>query len=121
MGKRKLKEQNLLDLIPVHAVEWEKTRDGTVFLKRPKFRNRLMNKMLMRFGKSTHIKIQLDDFGSYVWERCDGHHRVEQIGKNLRKEFGEKVEPVYERLGAFVKIMAYQKFITYRGLSDPKP
>jgi len=118
MEKRKLKEQNLLDLIPVHAVEWEKTRDGTVFLKRPKFRNRFLKILLNRLGKSSYYRIQLDEFGSFIWERCDGYHRVEQIGKNLRKEFGEKVEPVYERLGAFVKIMAYQKFISYKGFSD---
>ena len=118
MGKTKRNEQNLLDLVPVQAVEWEKTQSGTVCLKKPKFQNRFLKKLIQRWGKHSYYKIQLDDFGSYVWESCDGRQRVEQIGRNLRQKFGENVEPVYERLGSFVKILAYHKFITYREHSD---
>lgn len=113
MAKTARKEPNLLDLIPVQTAEWERKPDGTVFLKKPKVRNRFLYILIRRLGKGTHYKIHLDEFGSYVWERCDGHHRVEQICESLKQEFGEKVEPVYERLCAFVKILAYQKFITY--------
>ena len=112
------KEANLLDYIPVQTVESERKEDGTIFLKRPKTQNRLMKTIIRRLGKSLYFKIHLDDFGSFVWERCDGYHRVDQIADNLKQEFGESIEPVYERLGAFIKILAYQKFISYKGLSS---
>ena len=118
MARAKPKGPNLLDLIPVQSVGWERKEDGTVFLKKPKVQNRLLKKIIERMGKSTHYKIHLDDFGSFVWERCDGNTRVEEIGVSLKHEFGEKVEPVYERLCAFVKIMAYQKFINYKNVTQ---
>lgn len=118
MAKTPPKGLNLLDLVPVQIVDWERKQDGTVCLIKPKVRSPFLKRIIKRFGKSTHFKIHLDDFGSFVWEQCDGNQRVEQIGESLRNEFGNKVEPVYERLCAFVKIMAYQKFITYKGISD---
>jgi len=118
MAKTPHKELNLLDLFPVRIVDWEREQDGTVCLKKPKVRNHLLKSIIKRLGKSLHYQIHLDDFGSFVWERCDGNQRVEQIAESLRQKFGDKVEPVYERLAAFVKMMAYQKVITYKGISD---
>ncbi|MFH1941328.1 MAG: PqqD family protein [bacterium] len=120
MPRTKRKDLNLLDLIPVQRVDWEKKEDGTVYLKKPKAQNRFMKHFIQKMGKSPDYKIHLDDFGSYVWQKCDGAHRVDQIGECLKREFGEKVEPVVERLASFVKILAYQKCIGYKGISDSK-
>lgn len=102
-------------------MEWEKNPDGTVFLKKPKVRSRILKTFIRRLGRSSDYRIQLDAFGSFVWEQCDGVRRVEQIGECLKQEFGEKVEPVYDRLGTFVRILAYQKLIVYKGFSDSHP
>ena len=111
---KKDKNVNLLDLIPVKNVDWEKKEDGTVSLKLPKTRSRLFKAIIEKLGKKPHFKVHLDEFGSFVWERCDGMHRVDQIGVHLKTKFGNTVEPVYDRLGAFVRILASQKCITYK-------
>jgi len=116
MERRKHKEeQNLLDFFPVRAIEWEKKDDGTVCIKKPKTKNRFLKYIIKRSGKNVDYRIQLDDFGSHVWEKCDGHHRIEEIGISLQQKFGKKVEPVYERVCAFVRILAHNKFIVYKG------
>lgn len=118
MARLKLNDQNLLDLIPIQTVDWEMKPDGTVFLRKPKFKNSFLKKIITYIGKSSDYKIHLDEFGTYVWKRCDGIHKLQQIGESLRQEFGERIEPVYERLGAFIKILASQKCITYKDISN---
>ena len=108
------KNVNLLDLIPVQNVDWEKKEDGTVSLKLPKTRSRLFKAIIEKLGKKSHFKVHLDEFGSFVWEQCDGIHHVYQIGDHLKSKFGNTIEPVYDRLGAFVRILASQKCITYK-------
>ncbi len=108
------KNVNLLDLIPVQNVDWEKKEDGTVSLKLPKTRSRLFKAIIIKMGKKPHFKVHLDEFGSFVWEQCNGIHRVDQIGNHLKSKFGKTVEPVYDRLGAFVRTLASQKCITYK-------
>ena len=114
MKKSNKYEKNFLDFTPIRLIDWESNHDGIVQLKKPRFNNQFMKKLLKRFGKSEYISIQLDDFGSYVWMNCDGNHKIEDIGYKLRDQFGEKIEPVFERLGTFIKMLAYQKFIAYK-------
>jgi hypothetical protein len=51
MAKTAPKKPNLLDLIPVQTVEWEKKPDGTVFLKKPKVRNRFLSILIKRLTR----------------------------------------------------------------------
>jgi hypothetical protein len=115
MARIKDKNTNLLDYIPVQKVQWEQDEEKKVILKVPKTRNRLMISIIKAMKKSIFTKVHLDEFGSFVWIQCDGKASVEQIGEKLKNEFGDSVDPVYERLGAFIKILAYQKYITYQG------
>lgn len=47
-------------------------------------------------------RVELDEVGAYVWELCDGRRDIKEIGKLLKTRFGEKVEPLYERLITFM-------------------
>jgi len=38
------------------------------------------------------------------------------IGCQLKEKFGEKVEPLYERLGAFFQNLEKNKFITFKNI-----
>src|SRR4030042_2354463 len=118
MGKLKNNIQNLLDFVPVPVVEWERNPDGTIYLKPLKSRSKFIRSILGHMGKNPYFCIQLDDIGSFIWEKCDGSRSVIEIGQCLSATFGDRVEPVYERLGAFVKILAYQKYIIYEGVQD---
>ncbi len=110
--------QNILDLIPIHNKEWGKRADGTIYLKKDRFKNPFLNKMVGRLGIPPQIHIHLDEFGSFVWHQCNGSQPVSEIAKKLHERFGDRVNPVYERLSAYIKQLAYQKFIAYKINSD---
>jgi hypothetical protein len=111
-------ENNLLDYIPIQSVDWEKKEDGTVFVKKPKLKSQFLLRIIRRFGYGTHYSVHLDDFGSHVWVLCDGNHSVMDIANSLKDTFGDSIEPVYERLGAFVRTLAQQRLIEYKGISN---
>jgi hypothetical protein len=106
---------NLLDLVPGKRLRWEMDGD-TVVLLYPKFRNRLLVKFLMPRMKRPFWKIKLDEIGSWTWQHADGKATVKQIGEGLREHFGDKVEPVYDRLGLFFRKLESDKFIAYENL-----
>ena len=43
----------------------------------------------------------------------DGEKSIFQIGQAVREEYGEKAEPLYERLSRFMKILHEQHYIVY--------
>lgn len=108
------KKVNLLDLIPERNCQWEKTGDGRTDLLVPRFKNRLMKKIALKLGKSEFITVHLDALGSKVWDRIDGSHTVEQIGKLMEKENDEFTHQVYERLTQFLSALSRHKFIHFK-------
>ncbi|MFC1569090.1 PqqD family protein [bacterium] len=105
-------EANLLDLTPRRLVEWETSSENRTDLIVPKFKRSLFIKMIERLGKSPVVQIHLDDFGSHVWQYCDGKHTVYEIGQELRSKYGESVEPVFDRLSGFIRLLVHYKYIT---------
>ncbi|MBN1271754.1 MAG: PqqD family protein [Candidatus Aminicenantes bacterium] len=105
---------NLLDLIPERRIEWEKTDAGLVNLLKVKFRHPWLVKHLIPRLKNPYFRIKLDDIGSSTWKACDGKRDVRQVGKILKEEFGEKVEPLYDRLAFFLQQLEKNRFITFR-------
>ena len=110
---------NLLDLIPVKIIKAKKNEDGKITIFQPKFKNKFMLKYVMHKLKNPNFKVNLDEFGSFVWEQIDGNLTVEKIGEKLKKHFKEEIEPVYERLSLFIQSMERYKFIEYKNY-DPK-
>ncbi len=107
---------NLLELIPAQRILSEKTKNGLYVLLKPKYRHPLLAKHILPRLKSPHYKIKLDDIGSFIWGLCDGQKTVMDIGCQLKEKFGEKVEPLYERLGAFFQNLEKNKFITFKNI-----
>jgi hypothetical protein len=107
---------NLLELIPDQNILSEKTEDGLYVLLKPKYRHPLFVKHVLPRLKSPNYKIQLDDIGSFIWNLCNGRNNVEGICRQLKEKFGDKVEPLYERLGAFFQNLEKNKFITFKNL-----
>lgn len=61
-----------------------------------------------------NYRLNLDEVGSFVWERCTGLENVQEIGEKLAKKFGSKVEPVHERLSLFFQSLEKSKSITWQ-------
>lgn len=85
-------------------------------LLKPKFSHPLLAKYLLPRLKKPHYKIKLDEIGSFTWNLCDGKNTVKEIGLLLKEEFGEQVEPLYERLALFFQNLEKNRFITFKNL-----
>ncbi len=104
--KRKQSRQeplNLLELVPHRLRDWERSEEGRVVILKPKLGDNPIGRWLMARMPQPYYRINLDDFGSHVWELCDGNTTVREIGKALRQRFGDSVEPVYDRLAIFFR------------------
>ena len=115
MSKEKnLPAVNLLELKPVRNLNWETLDDQRVALLIPKFRNRLAVKWLLPVLSKPQIRLKLDAYGSFVWSRCDGRTSVEEIGEAMSEKFGEALDPLYERIGKFLRKLEHEKFLVLK-------
>ncbi len=112
--KRKIKkDDNFLELVPVikKSQEWKLNEEGLVQIIIP--RDGILDRIVRKFVKTPKVmKIDLDELGSFVWKLIDGKRNIEEIGQIVESEFGEKVEPLYDRLGTYINILRNNKFIT---------
>ena len=109
---QKKEQQNLLDFYPSTSMEWIINDQERVVLLKPRFKSRWAERLFVPRFTSKHIKITLDQYGSWIWQRINGEQTIMAIGEQLLAEFGEEIEPVYERLGMFIKLLLRNKFIT---------
>ena len=56
----------------------------------------------LRFNIPKYKKMELDEYSSEVFLLIDGNRTVEEIGIHLERKFGDKVNPLYERLLVFL-------------------
>ena len=111
MAKKEKKERNLLDLIPEKLCQATTDEEGKVTILAPRFKSKLGQKLFEPLVKNKYVKIHLDEIGTFVWNEIDGEKDVFELSELLKKEFGEKVEPVYDRIGKFIAIMKVNGFI----------
>ncbi|KPU27196.1 hypothetical protein TR13x_06435 [Caloranaerobacter sp. TR13] len=113
MVKKIKKSDNFLELIPKknNTLEWIVNDEGLVQVIIP--RNGILDRIVRVFFKTPEVmRIDLDPIGSCVWKSIDGQRNIQDIAKILKEEFGEKAEPLYERLGTYINILRNNKFIT---------
>ncbi len=106
-------KRRALLLRPQRLLDWEENADGKVVVLKPKFQNPVLQRYVLPRLRNPTYRIHLDEIGSFVWKRCDGGHTVGQILDEMRKEFGEQVEPALERLSLFLSQLFRGKFIRY--------
>lgn len=59
-------------------------------------------------------QIHLDEMGNFVWPLIDGTRTVYEIAQLVKEEFGEKAEPLYERLVQYIQNLENYGFIEVR-------
>ena len=72
--------------------------------------NRIAQKLLKK-PKISYI--HLDEMGSFIWPILDGEKDITEIGKSVSEHFGEKAEPLYERLAKYFRILDSYGFIEW--------
>src|SRR5512147_1844477 len=76
---------NLLELKPIRNVSWDGDAGGRVHLLAPRFGTSLLSWLGVLLRRPT-FRVRLDDFGSFVWLRCDGATTVQQIAEALQRQ-----------------------------------
>jgi hypothetical protein len=112
-SKSKIEERNLLEMVPIRDREWsidEVTK--LVKITCPKFKGRAGKKLGSFFRIGEDFTVELDRYGSAVWELCDGK-TVKAIGEALQEKFGDEVEPLYPRLSQFLAALERGKLIRF--------
>jgi len=74
----------------------------------------LMNRIFQVLLKKPKTSfIHLDEMGSFVWPLLDGEKTILELGEEVKKHFGEKAEPLYERLSRYMHILESYGFIRF--------
>lgn len=105
-------KDNYLELKPLRNEKIPWSKDGeqvTLEIENKGAWNRLFQKLL----KKPRISyIHLDEIGSFVWPMSDGEKTIAEIGKDVKNRFGDKAEPLYERLAEYFRILESYNFIS---------
>ncbi len=113
--KKNIKEENFLEKKPIckSGLNWSKDENGNVTLQMENkgIANRIMQKLIKK-PKISYI--HLDEMGSFIWPLMDGEKDILEIGKYVEEHFGEKANPLYERLSQYFKTLEKYNFIEYK-------
>ena len=110
----KQKKENFLDFIPVINPDYtwgdKNKKHVTVHMVNKGFFNRAAQIFFKR-PKVSHI--DLDEYGSFLWRNIDGKRTIEELAGLMKEQFGEKAEPLYDRLVKYMRILQNNKFINF--------
>ncbi len=115
MAKKDKQSNNYLNYIPVHndAFSYEMDEDGkvTILVENKGPFNRMAQVL---FKKPKVTKIHLDEMGNFIWPLMDGKRTVYEIAQLVKNEFGEKAEPLYNRLVQYMRNLESYQFVVMR-------
>ena len=108
------KQDNFLEYIPKikEGLSWKLEKEHVIIAMENKgLANRIAQ---LCFGRPKISHITLEELGSFIWQQIDGEKSILQIGELVQEAFGEKAEPLYERLAQYIKTLYGRGFITFR-------
>lgn len=116
-----LSRVNLLDLAPARIADWRETRDRVV-LERPRpVGAGVRGRLAWLSWRLAPRRLRLDAIGSFVWKRLDGAAKISEVADEVRGQFGDRAEPVEERLGAYVRMLRREGLLVYPGWERRAP
>lgn len=83
-------------------IEYEVSSDGivTILEKQDHKVQHFFRKL--KFKIPMYKKMELDEYGSFIFLQIDGKKNVEELGIKLEEKYGEESHPLYERLLLFL-------------------
>ena len=116
------KQDNYLEFIPAISEKnsWDKDETGkvTIHMVHRGFYAAIAQKFF-HTPRVSHIK--LDKYGSFLWKEIDGKRTVGQLAQRMKEQFGERAEPLYDRLVHYMQILRNNQFILFQGKDRVKP
>lgn len=116
MAKRERKS-DWSAVVASHGVEWEDGPDGGAVLLVPRFRRGPLARWLQPKLRRPHIRVKLDEIGSFAWRRLDGKTPFAEVAAAMRERFGEGLREAEPRLRQFLAILFKHRFVQ---LSEPR-
>ena len=116
--RRILKKVNYMEITPFKIYDEEVDSNGRVTIIVPKFKKEFAINIIKQLGKPMNIRIKLDEFGSEVWQLLNGNRNVTAICKKLVEKFGDKIQPVEERLTKFLTNLYLQGYISFNEIKS---
>ncbi len=112
MNKKQTLSENYLDKVPVYhencKFEISEQKEVTIFVENKGF----FNKIAQMFFKRPRVsQIHLDAMGNFIWPLIDGERSIYDIAECVKQEFGEKAEPLYQRIAQYFKTLESYGFI----------
>ncbi|MBR5134181.1 MAG: PqqD family protein [Clostridia bacterium] len=112
--KKQVLSKNYLEQKPMRNEKyaWSADENGIVTLEveNTGIANRIAQKL---FKKPKTSYVHLDEMGSFVWPRIDGETDLIVLGEAVKEHFGDKAEPLYERLAKYFQILHSYGFVTW--------
>lgn len=111
---KKKNSENYLEKKPVRAnIQWDTDENGNITLH---VENKgAMNKIAQVIFKKPKISyIHLDEMGNFIWPLLDGEKDITEIGKEVKEHFGDKAEPLYERLAKYIQTLESYRFVEFK-------
>ena len=63
-------------------------------------------------------RVRLDEVGSHAWTLLDGRRTVAEVAAELRRRFGDRVEPAEDRLGTLLRMLHRGRLVGYAGYDE---
>ena len=98
-------------VVPVKKINSEDGPEGGAVLLVPRFRWGPLARWLQPRLRKPHIRVNLDGFGSFVWNSIDGKKNYNEILDAMRHEFSEALDKPEERLQKFFLILKKNEFV----------
>ena len=113
MKMSKKNSKNYLEFVPIRKIERFTEENGVITLE---IENKgIFNRVAQKLLKKPKISyIHLDEMGSFVWPLIDGERNITDIGVFVKEHFGEKAEPLYERLAKYFKVLESYGFVEFK-------
>ena len=104
---------NYLEYVPAHKqeIKYDISEDKKVTLLQEN--TGLFNWIAQKLFKKPRVsQIHLDEMGNFIWPLIDGKRNLIEISELVHEEFGDKAEPLYNRLVQYIKTLEAYEFIT---------
>ncbi len=96
--------------VRIKGISFTKDEKGEVTLL--KENKGILNTICQKVLKKPRItKIHLDEMGSFIFPLLDGDMTISSLGEKVKEHFGDKAEPLYERLVKYIKILESYGFV----------
>lgn len=112
LKNKSVKDENFLLYVPIKKHKTYEERKGRIFLVF--HHDKLVEKLASKLFKKPRVSdLELDELGSAVWKLIDGRRTVLQITEEMKIRFGERCEPINERLIMFIRYLNRRDWINF--------